>query len=107
MSNQSKWQAGVQTYVEELIEFLDENKLNATKENMLNGAKDWKQYSYGGSSLIYDQDIADRLATTSEIKSRTRKDKSLNQMANATESWLDVQARALHQACSRIMQYGN
>lgn len=103
----SKWQAGVKDYTEELMEFLDENKLEATKENMLNGASDWSQYSYGGSSLIYDVDIAARLATPSEIKSRTRKDGSFNQMANANETWLDVQARALHQACSRILRYGN
>lgn len=100
----SKWTTGVNEYAEELREFLDENKLEATLENMLNGAKDWNQYSYGGSSLIYDADIADRLATPSEIKSRTRKDGSLNQMANARESWLDVQARALFQAARQIVR---
>ena len=103
----SKWQQGVKEYTEELMEFLDENKLAPTKENMLNGASDWSQYSYGGSSLIYDMDIAERLATPSEIKNRTRKDGSFNQMANARETWLDVQARALSQACARVLRYGN
>ena len=100
----SKWQQGVNEYAEELREFLEENNLSATKENLLNGASDWTQYSYGGSSLIYDYDIAERLATPSEIKSRTRKDGSFNQMANARESWLDVQARALYQASRKVLR---
>lgn len=99
---QSKWQKGVNEYVRELQEFLKENKLASTKENMLNGASDWYHYSNGGSALIYDQDIAERLATSSEIKSRTRKDGSLNSMANARETWLEVQARALMQACAKL-----
>lgn len=103
----SKWNDGVNEYVQELQEFLEENNLEVTKENMLNGASDWNQYSYGGSSLIYDYDIAERLATPSEIKNRTRKDGSLNQMANARESWLDVQARALYQASNRVMRQAN
>lgn len=32
----SKWQNGIKEYVEELKEFLDENKLEATEENLLN-----------------------------------------------------------------------
>ena len=100
----SKWQQGVNEYAKELKEFLKENNLEATKENMLNGAADWTQASYGGSWLIYDYDIAERLATPSEIKSRTRKDGSFNQMANARESWLDVQARALNQASRKVLK---
>lgn len=100
----SKWTTGVNEYAEELKEFLAENNLEATKENMLNGADDWHMYSYGGSALIYDEDIAERLATPSEIKSRTRKDGSLNQNANARETWLDVQARALYQASRKILR---
>lgn len=100
----SKWTQGVDEYAEELREFLIDEKLDVTLENMLNGASDWKQYSWGGSSLIYDYDIAERLATPSEIKSRTRKDGSFNQMANANETWLDVQARALYQASRKVLQ---
>lgn len=99
----SKWQTGVNIYAEELKEFLQDSNLEATEENMLNGAYDWGRYSWGGGALIYDMDIAERLATPSEIKSRTRKDGSFNQMANANESWLDVQARALHQACDKVL----
>lgn len=100
----SKWSEGVAIYAQELKEFLLKNNLDATKENMLNGARDWSEYSYGGSSLIYDYDIAERLATPSEIKSRTRKDGSFNQMANARETWLDVQARALYQASRKVLR---
>jgi hypothetical protein len=100
----SKWTEGVNEYVEEMREFLEENNLEATRENLLNGAHDWLQASYGGSWLIYDVDIAERLATPSEVKSRTRKDGSFNQMANASESWLDVQARALYQASNRVVR---
>lgn len=99
----SKWQNGVQEYVQELKEFLAENNLEPTLENMLNGASDWSQYSYGGNSLIWDKDIAERLATTSEIKSRTLKH-GLSDMANANETWLDVQARALHQASRKVLR---
>ena len=100
----SKWAQGVNEYAQELKEFLRENNLTATKENLLNGASDWEQYSYGGNSLIYDGDIAERLATPSEIKKRTRKDGSFNQMANANETWLDVQARALYQASRKVIR---
>jgi len=99
----SKWSDGVNKYVQELKEFLISENLEPTEQNMLNGARDWSEYSYGGSALIYNDDIAERLATPSEIKSRTRKD-GLSDMANANESWLDVQARALYQASRRILR---
>ena len=103
----SKWRNGVNEYAKELKEFLADETLEPTKQNMLNGAKDWSGYSYGGSALIYDYEIAERLATPSEIKSRTRKDGSFNQMANARETWLDVQARALYQASLIILTEHN
>jgi len=77
--------------------------LEVTKENLLNGARDWSEYSYGGSSLIYDGDIAERLATPSEIKKCTRVDGSLRN-PNSSETWLDVQTRALRQAASKILR---
>lgn len=100
----SKWQHGVNEYIEELKEFLASEHLEATEHNLLNGATSWSEYSYGGNALIYDVDIAERLATPSEIKSRTRKDGSLNPMANARETWLDVQARALYQASFKVLR---
>ena len=61
---------------------------------LLNGADDWKQYSWGGCSFIYDGQIAENLATPSELK-RTD-DGRLK--PNKNEEWLDTQARALYQA---------
>jgi len=65
---------------------------------MLNGAQNWYQYSWGGCSLIYDRDIAERLCTPSELK-RT---KNGERRPNQNEEWLDVQARALRQAARKI-----
>lgn len=65
---------------------------------LLNGAADWSAYSYGGSALIYDADIAERYCTPSELKNR----RGGELPPNRREGWLDVQARALHQACRRI-----
>ena len=67
---------------------------------MMNGAENWRRYSYGGSSLIYDKDIAERLCTPSELK-RTR---GGMRKPNSSETWLDVQTRALNQAARIIME---
>lgn len=100
MAKQSAWSKGVQMYVEELREFLAENNLQATKENLLNGARDWSEYSYGGCSWIYDSDIAERLCSPSELKRK----KGGELQPNSTETWLDVQARALHQAARIVLR---
>lgn len=108
MTNVSKWAQGVNEYKDELLEAYTEAKaydasLELTEAALLNGASDWKAYSWGGSSLIYNQDIADRLATPSEIKRRTLKD-GLSDYANTSEQWLDVQARALYQAARQLLE---
>ena len=99
----SKWAKGVQEYAAELYQNMIDNNLPITEENLLNGAKNWKEYSLGGSSLVYDCDIAERLATPSEVKACTRKDSSLRN-PNKNETWLDVQARALYQAAQQLLQ---
>lgn len=96
----SAWTKGVKEYANDLIEHCKENNLELTEKNMLNGAKDWKEFSYGGSSLIYDWEIAERLCTKTELK-RT---KGGERPPNKREQWLDVQARALNQACILILQ---
>ena len=100
MAKQSAWSKGVQLYAEELREFLAENDLQATKENLLNGARDWSEYSYGGCSLIYDADIAERLCSPSELKRK----KGGELQPNSRETWLDVQARALNQAARIVLR---
>ena len=101
----SKWQQGVNQYARELKSDFRENYpgQKMTQEKLLNGARDWKQYSQGGMSLIYNDDIADRLATPSELKKARGKSGYVGSMANKNESWLDVQARALHQASYKLL----
>lgn len=101
----SAWARGVHEYAHELVYNLFENH---TKEEMrdilnspslfikalLNGADDWKMYSWGGCSLIYNNEIAQRLCTPSELKIV----RNGQRRPNASEEWLDTQARALYQA---------
>lgn len=70
-------------------------QLNAA---MLNGARDWNQYSWGGCALVYDSDIAKHYCTPSELK----KTRGGDRRPNSREEWLDVQARALSQAAARV-----
>ena len=95
----SAWNKAIVTYAIELLEDIAEDE-EVTKENLLHGAKDWNQYSWGGSSLIYDYDIAQRTCTQSELK----KTRNGERKPNAHEEWLDVQARALYQAYNKIME---
>ena len=97
LKERSKWAQGVNIYAIELLENLDNNE-EITEEKLLNGAKDWNQYSWGGCSLIYNEDICERLATPSEQK-RT---KNGELRPNSQEEWLDTQARALYQASIKI-----
>lgn len=96
----SAWERGVTLYAYELLEDLAECAawrgcpVAVTDENMLNGAPNWDEFSWGGSSLIYDGDIAERLCTPSELR---RKDGG-RLAPNSREEWLDMQARALRQA---------
>ena len=101
VKTKSKWGEGVKEYALEMLEGLEENGVKEiTKEALLNGADDWSTYSYGGSALIYDADIAERLCTPSELK----KTKGGERKPNKEEEWLDVQARALYQASRLILR---
>lgn len=99
----SAWSKGVNEYALELVEHCENNEIEITRENMLNGARSWKEFSYGGSSLICDYEIAERLCTPSELK----RSKGGERNPNAKESWLDSQARALFQACIRVLKAVN
>lgn len=87
----SAWAKGVQKYALELVEegaWMQKSTMSY-----------WKKFSYGGCSLIYNEDIAKRLCTPSELK----KTKNGRNMPNSGEDWLDVQARALYQANALIV----
>lgn len=105
--DRSAWDRGVNAYALELVGDLRERAAyegrnpepgKECREWMLNGAQDWAQYSWGGSSLIYDADIAERLCCPSELK----RNRHGERRPNSREEWLDVQARALYQACNRL-----
>lgn len=108
--DRSAWGRGVTGYAVDMLQQIDEYVKGgyisaddlatwATAEAAaLNGARDWREYSWGGSALVYDGDIAAALCTPTELK-RTRNGE---RRPNSQEEWLDVQARALRQAFCRL-----
>ena len=105
--DRSAWDKGVTIYALELLDEIKESidyngkepeTLEELKRIALNGAENWDEYSWGGCSLIYNGDIAERLCTPSELK----KTRNGERRPNSLEEWLDVQARALRQAYNRI-----
>ncbi|MBE5799362.1 MAG: hypothetical protein E7321_05355 [Clostridiales bacterium] len=105
--DRSAWNKGVNLYALDLLNDLEERcayegREPETREELtawlLNGAYNWQQYSEGACSLVCDCDIAERLCTPSELK-RTH---GGERQPNRCELWLDVQARALNQAATRI-----
>lgn len=99
----SAWRRGVAAYALELLDSVaaraayvghGPEDVAQLRQWMLDGAMDWREYSYGGWSLVYDGDIAARICTPSEL----RKTRGGERNPNCRESWLDVQARALCQA---------
>lgn len=104
----SAWERGVIGYALEILDQVEERTayeetapkdIETLNDYMLNGASDWSQSSWGGCYEIYNEDIAKRLCTPSELK----KTKDGERRPNSREEWLDVQARALYQA-SRIIR---
>jgi hypothetical protein len=108
----SAWGEGVKEYALDLLNHLEEgikgnwfsdadiSSPNLLKKELLNGAADWFEYSEGGCALVYDEDIAKRLCTPSELK---QKQGGRLQPDNC-ETWIELQARALHQAAGLIMR---
>lgn len=102
----SAWDKGVKLYAFDLLNKYEEyceyegRLLPLTEKILLNGASDWYSYSWGGSALIYGGDIARALCTPSELVRTNCGEKA----PNSRESWLDVQARALKQACDLLLK---
>ena len=100
-AGRSAWSRGVHAYALELAEAAEaatDYHPGTLRELLLNGASNWNEYSYGGSALIYDSDIAERVCTPSEFKRFTGGQPS-------GETWLDLQARALQQAERRVIRW--
>nr|DAN34665.1 MAG TPA: hypothetical protein [Caudoviricetes sp.] len=99
--DKSAWDRGVTAYALDLLDaFTDDAAAELDRSALLNGASSWTEYSYGGSALIYDGDIAERLCTPSELKRK----RGGELQPSSRELWLDVQARALNQACGRLLR---
>lgn len=101
--DRNSWRCAVKAYAIELIRRLKSHGRVSTDgtclmEEMLDGALSWRAYSYGGRSLIYEEDIAYRL---SDGKVRYCKDGTLMR-PNPFENWFDVQARALEASAEWI-----
>ena len=100
----SAWGRGVQAYMDEIAYTIADqvHEVEPTRAAIehiaLNGARDWSQYSWGGCSLVCDEDIAKLLCPPSTLKRK----RSGALPPNSSEEWLDVQARALAQACRRV-----
>lgn len=105
--DRSAWDKAVTLYALDLLDDVQEGADNMERLPLdgveleqwaLNGASCWEQYSNGGCSICCNADIAARVCTPSELK---RKHGGAYE-PNSRETWLDVQARALYQACNRI-----
>ena len=98
----SAWGKGVKNYAVDLVDELEAEDVPTDSVELnnllLSGADSWSAYSWGGSALIYNADIAAALCTPSELK----KTKGGERRPNSHEQWLDVQARALAQAAALI-----
>lgn len=108
--DRSAWSRGVTAYAVDMLQQIAEyykggyisaeslENCTACQIAALNGARDWGEYSRGGSALVYDGDIAAALCNPSELK----KTRNGERRPNSREEWLDVQARALRQAFRRM-----
>lgn len=96
----SYWERGVYAYAFLILSHVDKD-VDITTNNLsvlLNGARNWQQYSEAGNAFVSDLTIAETLCTPSELK----KTKGGERNPNRHETWLDVQARALYQAAEKI-----
>ena len=103
----SAWEKGVLDYTYDLAEnvfdgikciYLDPFEVEITEYMVVkycyNEAGNAREYSYVGCALIYNEDIAVQLCTVGEL----RRCNFGSKQPNKRETWLDVQARALSDA---------
>ena len=108
LTPRSAWNQAVLSDAVDLVQNLNcselPNSWEALRALLLNGARNWQEYSYGGCALVYDEDIARHYCTNAELRKVTRADGTISDRANAAETWLDVQARALSQSAILIRE---
>ena len=105
------WGRGVNEYAADLLTSLQEIttqdlgrvrglKLDLAVERLLlNGARDWREFSESGCSLIYDRDICDRVCSPSVAK----RCQHGVLPPSSVGTWIDVQARALAEAAQWVV----
>lgn len=99
-SERSYWSRGVASlirdYGEKVLQEHDGEIISARDFYKLwnRGADSLRDAVYGGSFDIWNYDIAKRLCTPSELKKNNEGMRS----PNKSESWLDVEIRAMYQA---------
>jgi len=106
----SKWSKAVlqdaQGLLKNVIEgyMEDGEEVEINEKLLLNGAENWNEFSWGGSALIYNGDIAEHYSTPSELKfwGFTKNCGVKRDTNTAGEHLLDIQARALRQAWRAI-----
>lgn len=98
--DRSAWDSGVTQYAIEIVEHCGKEELDGKDyyEALLNGAEDWRAYSFGACSLICDEDICRRLYSPSMQKRYRYGEKEPSNI----DTWLDVQTLALRRACRRV-----
>lgn len=100
LTPRSAWRKGVKAYALELVDGAGvELTCDNALDELLNGADNWWDYSWGGCAYVYEGDIVEQLCTPSEIE---RFESGKLDRPNSQEEWMDTQARALHQAYNLI-----
>lgn len=68
--DRSAWDRGVTQYAIEIVEHCGKEELDGKTyyEDLLCGADDWRDYSFGACSLVCDGDIARRLCTPARFE---------------------------------------
>lgn len=97
----------MRAYCEDFLDFLEEcdDVDDVTMTLLLNGADDWYQYSWGGCSLVYTYDLAERLLTADEFE-QWKNDEFLQEKQDGTY-FLNLQAGVLQYASSLIIKFWN
>ena len=110
----SKWNKAVlqdaKRLLENVLKWMEEGEeVKINEKLLLNGARNWKKYSWNGSALIYNGEIAEHYSTPSELKfwGFTKNGGVKRDTNTAGEHLLDIQARALYQAWRAIRDETN
>ena len=100
----SAWNNGLKQYMRDFIDYdmilfdklVKSQNFDEFKQILLNGANSWTHHSWSGCSLCYNYDILKRLFPANIIKRYQN-----CSMVNGMEL-LDIQAKALNQACKKL-----